>query len=309
MKICLTIKVRLQSQDMSKPIYRGTIHCFSTILKREGVCLPSENFDLIFLKAKGLFKGMSSPMMGVAAVNSLLFGVYGGLLHYQMENNKDQSQTVPNLNQIFLAGSASGIVTSFVTTPMELVKIRLQTQGIDGLSQIAVRSQTETKTPGPMQLLKEIWKLEGIRGLYRGLGVTLIRETPSYGAYFVAYEVLCRMLAPEGTDPKDISGVRLMLAGGLGGIVGWSVTYPFDVAKTIIQSDTRTNAPHIRWWTCMRDLFQQRGIKALFNGFGATVIRAFPTNVAILGTFHVTMSYFRRFGLTNASQYGEDDVQ
>lgn len=132
--------------------------------------------------------GMSSPMMGVAAVNSLLFGVYGGLLHYQMEHS-DPPSSQASLSQIFIAGSASGVVTSFISTPMELVKIRLQTQGIDGLSLIAHMKTSTSKPPGPMQLTRQIWHVEGFRGLYRGQGVTLIRETPSYGAYFVVVSI------------------------------------------------------------------------------------------------------------------------
>jgi solute carrier family 25 carnitine/acylcarnitine transporter 20/29 len=94
---------------------------------------------------------------------------------------------------------------------MELVKIRLQNQGVD-LSQ-GTPSPKPGPRIGPLAITVEIVRRQGFRGLMRGFPVTLIRDTPSYGAYFVSYEVLCRMLAPEGTDPKEINGVRLMLAG------------------------------------------------------------------------------------------------
>ena len=48
---------------------------------------------------------------------------------------------------------------------------------------------------------------------YGMMNVVVFRETPSYGAYFVSYELLCQWLAPPGTDPKELSGVRLMIAG------------------------------------------------------------------------------------------------
>lgn len=250
-------------------------------------------------------------MAGVAVVNALLFGVYGALLDMQREPN-DTSPA--SLKQIFIAGSGSGIINSLVSSPMELVKIRLQNQGLDHhvptlrerlravKSHKPLERATSDKYAGPIDCMRQIYRESGFRGLYRGFFATLIRETPSYGAYFVSYEVLCRWLAPEGTDPKDLSGVRLMLAGGLGGIVGWASTYPIDVVKTIIQSDPppgEKKVPSIG--STLRQIHQEQGLRSLFRGFAATVIRAFPTNVAILSTFHMTMLYFRQLGITSST--------
>ena len=202
-------------------------------------------------------------MVGVAVVNSLLFGVYGALL--EMQGVPAAGHGHPTLWQIFVAGSGSGLINSFASAPMELVKIRLQNQGIDTSPtprrrrppQAPTTTTTPTSTPtptpttttattrmagrrsftttnatptaattatattvpppnkyaGPFDCTRQLYRENGLRGLYRGFFATMIRETPSYGAYFVSYEILCRMLAPVGTDPKDISGWRLMLAG------------------------------------------------------------------------------------------------
>ena len=58
-----TVKVRLQTQDPRNPVYKGTFHCLRSIIKTDSV--------------SGLFRGMSSPMVGVSAVNAIVFGVYG----------------------------------------------------------------------------------------------------------------------------------------------------------------------------------------------------------------------------------------
>ena len=81
-------------------------------------------------------------------------------------------------------------------------------------------------------------RAHGLRGIYRGLPVTVIRETPSYGAYFAAYDALCTWLTPAGTHKSDLSWPRLLLAGGIGGMIGWLSTYPFDVIKTKMQGET-----------------------------------------------------------------------
>eukprot|EP00158_Paraphelidium_tribonemae_P002048 Partr_v1_DN25071_c0_g1_i1_m50912 putative carrier protein len=306
-----TVKVRLQSQNASAPIYRGAVHCVSTIVKKESV--------------RGLFKGMTSPMVGVALVNSLLFGVYGAVLTQQTGDLPPG--THPALMQIFIAGSVSGMVNTFISTPVELVKIQLQNQGADfkgtgkklpksilisnvtsGLARTAYHTTaTRLRDPprtidrsafkGNLDFFKRVYASHGFRGFFRGFPVTFLRETPSYGAYFVSYEVFCRMLKPEGQD--TLSGWRLMLAGGLGGVVGWGSTYPFDVVKTVIQSDTNIVMPKNRpmsTWECLRMMYREQGIRSLFRGFGATIVRAFPTNVAILTTWQMCMTAFEEAG-------------
>ena len=63
---------------------------------------------------------MASPMAGVAAVNAIVFGVYG---NFQKHISNPEA-----LSSHFLAGAAAGFVQSFVCSPMELVKTRLQVQ-------------------------------------------------------------------------------------------------------------------------------------------------------------------------------------
>lgn len=93
-----------------------------------------------------------------------------------------------------------------------------------------------------------------------------------------------------------------MLAGGFGGIAGWTSTYPIDVVKTVIQADSRlTSGPckAMPMWQCLKDHYtgvHGYGTTSLFRGFWATVLRAFPTNVAILSTWHITMDWFRKSG-------------
>ncbi|KAI3635244.1 hypothetical protein MIR68_006810 [Amoeboaphelidium protococcarum] len=291
-----TIKVRLQSQNSLKPKYSGTLNCLLTIIKEE--------------KILGLYKGISSPLIGVAIVNALLFGVYGAILHAQMGskyNAVDENGIVhqPTLSQIFVAGSGSGFVNSIISSPMELIKIKLQNQGAPGLFQTTTQIDqiSAVKKLNMLSCAKQIFNANGFRGLSRGFTATVIRDTPSYGAYFVSYEILCRYLAPPGTDPKELSGARLMLAGGLGGIIGWASTYPADVVKTIIQTDpnlTQKNSKPIQISDCLKGHLDGRygnGVQSLFKGLWATILRAFPTNVAILSTYHVTMEYFRKSGL------------
>ncbi|KAF9104061.1 hypothetical protein BGX27_010258 [Mortierella sp. AM989] len=265
-----TVKVRLQSKELASK-YSGTWNCFSTILKQE--------------KVTGLYKGMASPMVGVALVNALLFGVYGFFMDIQMTNPGDD----PTLTQIFLAGTGSGVVNSFISCPMELSKIRLQNQDQGSGPKSVAAGKSFYK--GPMDCFKQTYRQGGIRACYRGLWSTILRET-SYGPYFLSYEIFCRALTPEGQRTQDLSSGRLVVAGGFAGITGWLSTYPSDVIKTRIQAqhDSIPKAQQFRgMWDCARHMYKEEGYRVFFRGINATVIRAFPCNAATFLVYSLAM--------------------
>ena len=75
----------------------------------------------------------------------------------------------------------AGGVQSAVCGPIELVKTRLQVSGVG-------QSAKTHKQKKEWQMAREIVQQEGVRGLGRGMGLTIAREVPAFGAYFVGYE-------------------------------------------------------------------------------------------------------------------------
>lgn len=221
-----TVKVRFQSPAISSR-YNSTWNALSTIIREE--------------RFFGLFKGITSPLATVALMNGLVFASYRFLMKLQLEH----ADAVPTLGQIALAGAGSGIISSIITTPTELIKIRQQSLLVPTTAR---------------QVSWQIFRESGICGLYRGLTATALRDT-GYGAYFFAYEATCRLFSsPPSIDPtstdlmahveKEVSTLSwpaLLLAGGVAGIVGWVVTFPLDVVKTRVQGSQAiysTTVPH-----------------------------------------------------------------
>lgn len=58
---------------------------------------------------------MATPIVGVAAINSLLFAAYGSALRLVSKDFEN-----PTLMDVFLAGNISGFINGFFSTPMEL---------------------------------------------------------------------------------------------------------------------------------------------------------------------------------------------
>lgn len=258
-----TVKVRLQTQDSNNKIYRGTFHCLSTIIKQESF--------------QGLFKGMSSPMAGLAAVNAIVFGVYGNILR--------ASSSPASLQNQFLAGSAAGFVQSFVTSPMELAKTRMQLQGqANPMVSLPFWQKNRIAYKNPLDCLAKTFRNEGLFGIYRGLGCTILRDAPAFGVYFAGYE----FLTGKVTDSKgNVNTLSLLFVGGLAGVMSWVVIYPLDVMKSRLQADGMNGAvkKYKGLWDCMKKSYKTEGLKVFAKGLNSTLIRAFPTNAATFAVF------------------------
>lgn len=73
--------------------------------------------------------------------------------------------------------------------PFDLVKKRLQLQGMpDGYSP----SGPIMRTSGLLHCLSTIVRLEGIRGLYKGLSPSLLKAVVSNSIYLTSYNISCQ---------------------------------------------------------------------------------------------------------------------
>ncbi|XP_017485319.1 PREDICTED: mitochondrial basic amino acids transporter isoform X1 [Rhagoletis zephyria] len=238
-----TVKVHLQMQDVKNPVYRGTLHCISTLIRTDGV--------------GSLYRGMSSPLMGISVVNAIVFGVYGNVQRQMPEHN--------TLHSHLLAGAVSGFAQSIACSPMELAKTRMQLQHLN------------PKAPqfqSPFKCIRHIIATDGFKGAFRGLGMTALRDVPGFSAYFVSYEWLMSL-----REKPNVA--HALIAGGLAGIASWLVCYPIDVIKTLLQADGMHSAPVYKGaWNCAVKNYQKDGLRFFFRGFTSTIIRAFPANAA-----------------------------
>ena len=63
-------------------------------------------------------------------------------------------------------------------------------------------------------------------------------DVPASAAYFGGYEILQRLMVPEGGDRTQLSIGRTIFAGGMAGIFNWMVAIPPDVLKSRLQTGT-----------------------------------------------------------------------
>ena len=64
---------------------------------------------------------------------------------------------------------------------------------------------------GPYSLTREILREEGIRGLYKGLTATMMREIPGYVFFFGAYDISRTLLTPKGKKKDEIGRLQIFI--------------------------------------------------------------------------------------------------
>ena len=134
-------------------------------------------------QVRGFYKGLSSPLFGVAAENAISFTIFAQTLQYFQRETQphfdepQHGQQLPPLSAVPLAGATAGLILPFILSPTELVKCRMQ---------MAQHSS-------PTQCLAHIWKTEGVRGFTRGFFPTMCREVPGNAIFFTTYEGLRRL--------------------------------------------------------------------------------------------------------------------
>ncbi|KAH9951069.1 mitochondrial carrier [Amylocystis lapponica] len=274
-----TVKVRFQNPSVALK-YHSTMNAVFTILREERV--------------RGLYRGIASPMVSCAPLNGLVFASYRSLMKAQLGEDED----IPTLTQITLAGAGSGIIASLITTPTELIKIHQQSLLPSEVSAITSRSGVRAH-----YVVLQILKTHGIKGLYRGITATALRDI-GYGVYFATYEATLRYfpspppLHDNTSLPSEADSMiashswpALLLAGGLAGITGWLVTFPFDVIKTRMQctlADTPGN-PYRNTWSTTMSSYRTEGLGVFFRGLAPTIIRAIPVNMVTFATFEAVV--------------------
>lgn len=255
--------MHLQTQDAKNPKYRGSFHCLKSLMAKESF--------------RGLYRGMSSPMMGVSAINAIVFGVYGNVQRMSSNPNSYRSH--------FLAGSLAGFAQSIICSPMELAKTQLQLQ---------VHQTGAAKFKGPTQCLSYIYQCEGVRGIFRGLSTTALRDVPGFALYFVSYEYLMQLKSSPGI-------AYTLFAGGTSGAFSWVFTIPIDVIKSRLQTDGMSgqSRKYTGMTDCFRKSYQTEGAAFMTRGLSSTLLRAFPMNAVCFLVVSQTLKQWE-------NNFGED---
>ena len=242
----------------------------------------------------GLYKGVVAPFAGFTTINSIVFGIHGNMMQY-LEPKK--SMRFPTIWKSAVAGGIAGGVQCVICSPMELLRIRMQVEGIGEMTKATLYQPSQSRVyHNTLECLIKTYQEGGVRGVYKGMVPTLWREIPSFAAYFATWEYLCQAMSDNKDGLKhNMKMYKLLIAGGFSGISAWVVSYPFDVVKTRIQIDGVIRKEYDGMIDCFVKTYRNEGLRAFVKGLGPALVRAFPANAATFAAMTVTMKYLKGY--------------
>ena len=215
--------------------------------------------------------------------NAMVFQIYAVLS--QALDLSVSATDPPSYKGVALGGFGTGAFQSLILTPVELVKIRLQLQ-----NNSYTKLHQSDPYKGPVSVATSIFKTEGIKGMFRGLTITLLRDAPSHGFYFYTYEYMREQLHPGCRKSGQESLNTMLVAGGLAGVVSWVSCYPLDVVKTRLQAQSLSSPQKYTGIVdCFGRIVKDEGYHMLWRGLGTTVARAFLVNGAIFSSYEIAL--------------------
>ncbi|KAK3903153.1 mitochondrial carrier domain-containing protein [Staphylotrichum tortipilum] len=275
------LKVRLQA-GLRSPA--STTPSLATSPHPPGLTTPT--------KTPPFFLGTAAPILGYGALNALLFVSYNRATALLTPLSPPTPDGRPSLTTAWLAGAVGGLATWAVSTPTELIKCRAQLQ-VGG----SVAGETISGGGGKSSwaITQQILRAKGVRGLFAGGGVTALRDSIGYGFYFWGYELCSRAFHPgEGGGGGAGEAARVLLCGGLAGIITWASIFPLDVVKTRVQTQTNLfvaggsgegeallgaqGKKPMGAWEVARETYRAEGVRPFFRGLGVCSARAFIVN-------------------------------
>ncbi|MCJ1227249.1 hypothetical protein MMC12_003904 [Toensbergia leucococca] len=257
----------------------------------------SESLTVLLKNPSSLIRGSAAPILGFGALSAILFVCYNRvLMHLDHSVIDPTTPTGTPLIIIWIAGAVAGLPSSILSTPVELIKC---------CTQLSPSEQSS------WAIGKELWKQGGLRGLYLGGAVTSSRDALGWGTYFWSYE-LSKRCFDHAFDAERYAALKLLLSGGLAGVVSWILIFPLDVIKTRVQTQGTSSmaaeqesllpkqgklivGEGVRPGALetARLLYDEGGCKSFYRGLGFCLVGGFIVNAVQLFVYERIMQAFK----------------
>eukprot|EP00929_Paragymnodinium_shiwhaense_P086518 TRINITY_DN47018_c0_g1_i1.p1 TRINITY_DN47018_c0_g1~~TRINITY_DN47018_c0_g1_i1.p1 ORF type:complete len:272 (+),score=53.00 TRINITY_DN47018_c0_g1_i1:66-881(+) len=167
------------------------------------------------LKGQGsvmtFYAGVASPCLSVGAWKSATIGLQHVFLDFRARQRGIERISDLPMSDVFWASCFAGAASSTVLGPFELVKTR-----------------AAVTNAGMRDELRQLQQL-GIKETYHSVKTIVLRDFFSTGVFLGVYETVQQALEKQYPGIDRVTGA--MLAGAVGGPLGWVACYPLEVLR------------------------------------------------------------------------------
>jgi len=268
------VKLLIQNQDEMikqgklKEPYRGISNCFQRVISEEGfVALWRGNFANVI------------RYFPTQALNFAFKDQIKRLFGYTKEKDGYWVWFAGNLASGGLAGAASLL---FVYS-LDYARTRLAND-----AKQAKKGSAERQFNGLIDVYRKTLASDGIAGLYRGFVVSCVGIIVYRGLYFGLFDSIVPSL------PKELSSNFFAKF-----FIGWAITvaaglasYPLDTVRRRMMMTSGEAVKYKNSMHCMSEIVKKEGVKSLFKGAGANILRGIAGAGVLSGYDQLQMIFF-----------------
>ncbi|GAB5592929.1 Pyrimidine nucleotide transporter [Umbelopsis nana] len=177
----------------------------------------------------------------------------------------------------FVAGGVGGMIGAICTSPLDVVKTRLQSTYYQQKVRNNMGSSIAKSSTSMLghfvetgRLLVRIKQVEGARGLFKGLGPNLVGVVPARAIAFFTYGNSKRFYTEVNNGIE--SPVVHLASAASAGIVTATATNPIWVVKTRLQLQSAGQKIYRNSFDCTLRIIKEEGIKGLYKGMSASYL-------------------------------------
>ncbi|XP_013744782.2 mitochondrial substrate carrier family protein B [Brassica napus] len=155
----------------------------------------------------------------------------------------------------FVSGGLAGITAASATYPLDLVRTRLAAQ------------RNTMYYQGIGHAFRTICREEGLLGLYKGLGATMLGVGPTLAINFATYESLKSFWLSH--RPDDSTLIISLGCGSLAGVASSTATFPLDLVrrrKQVEGAGGRARVYNTGLFGTFKHIFKSEGMRGLYRG-------------------------------------------
>ncbi|XP_026874992.2 solute carrier family 25 member 55a isoform X2 [Electrophorus electricus] len=271
-------KTRLQNQRKGQQVYKNLLDCLVKTVQSEGYF--------------GMYRGAAVNLTLVTPEKAIKLAANDYFRHHLSKDGKGLT-----VFKEMVAGCAAGMCQVIITTPMEMLKIQLQDAGrlaaqqrIPGIRAsgklaptAAVLSRSYNTGPSSparaisaTQIARELLHAQGIQGLYKGLGATIMRDVPFSIVYFPLFANLNRL--GKHSEDDMVPFYWSFISGCVAGSTAAVAVNPCDVVKTRLQSLSKgsNEETYTGVLDCVSKIMKREGPSAFLKGAGCRALVIAP---------------------------------
>nr|CAG8591660.1 15198_t:CDS:2 [Entrophospora candida] len=259
------VKTRLQNQGKFSvnnriPLYRGTGGTLKRIWLEEGI--------------RGLYCGLGPTLYGYLPTWAIYFTAYDYFKSVLIERTGKNTNIDNHWIVHIFAAMGAGATSAIVTNPLWVIKTRFMTQN----------QSTSYKYRNTFHAFTTIYRHEGMKGFYKGLGPSLLGVT-HVAVQFPLYEKMKIWL--RSPDKEYISNVSILFASSISKMTASLVTYPHEVVRTRLQNQTVKPFKYKGLWDSVKVIKQEEGFLAFYKGMSTNLLRTVPASALTILTYEV----------------------